>query len=294
MIEPISSGKNYIQEVTPYTVFLQHTNQKDVAANTLYRYAIEHITSYANEEIEWQYADIGCGSGEISSILLQKLLESFRKITVKGTFLEPSKVLLNRTKENLPQNKRFLKHFINADIETLDSNGIAHWGRNNFVVCCHVLYYLREWQDQIRKILNSLTPNGKTFFVIHTYMSHGIKIRKLFLNSIDRQKHMGILADDVERQLKDFGISYSKNIITSKIVFPLSHALEMPLSPDAIDISGKNVAFDIARFYTPSEFWHLASSDILGEIREIYLRNQNNDEIVLNTHEAYICCQATI
>jgi len=268
MTKPPIRGGLYAKKLTPYTIFLRHTNQKKIAAQVLKRIAKKQIDSLDAENTGvWRYADIGCGSGEISAMLLSDLSTEYTNLTIQGIFLEPSELLLSRTEDALRQIPRLQQHLVNKPIEEAQLVDLAPWGRNNLLVCIQVLYYVKDWFAQVQKMLGSLRRNGNACFVLREASSQTLEISDRFLNSINRLAERSIVAKEVEDGLNRLGIHFESEIINSSVIFPLSDALEMPLSPDAYKEVGRNIAFDLTRFFTRAEYWHLASPEILKEIK---------------------------
>ena len=291
MTKPLPQGENYIKRITPYTVFLQHTNEKEICTQTLRRAIEPQIDSLQAEGSRvWKYADIGCGSGEIVSMLLTSVSTDYPDMVIQGTFVEPSKLLLDRTEDVLRRIPGVHWCLINMPVEALLPEELAPWGGNDFVLCSHTLPYVEDWLTQIQKMLKSLGRGGRACFVLHSASSQVLRTTHFFLASINRLEEFPIAAEDVEEGLAGLGIDYTSESVMSSVVFPLADALAMPLSPDAFTEAGHNIAFDLTRFYTFPNYWHLATPETLKEIKQFYLNNRRGDEIHLSIHEVNIYC----
>jgi hypothetical protein len=175
-------------------------------------------------------------------------------------------------------------------IEALLPEDLAPWGRNDFVLCSHTVPYLEDWLTQIQKMCKSLGPEGKTCFVNHSASSQVLCITHFFLSSINRLEEFPVVAEDIEEGLASLGIAYTSESVMSSVVFHLSDVLAMPLSPDALTEAGHNIAFDLTRFYTFPNYWHLATPEMLTEIRQFYLSNCRGDDIHLSIQEIFTYC----
>ena len=118
MTKPTPQGRHYVENITPYTVFLKYTNQKAVCAETIL-HAIKPCLEQMRLEGSqvWHFADIGCGSGEITSLVLKSVSADYPGMIIQGTFVEPSTLLLKRTEEVLRLMPQVNLQLINVPVE---------------------------------------------------------------------------------------------------------------------------------------------------------------------------------
>jgi SAM-dependent methyltransferase len=199
-------AKDFGQIADDYAFFETHATEAEQDAAAYAKLLAEIVP--ADETI--RMLDFGCGSGSFTARLLDKTCWPPERMRL--TAVEPVAAARQQAVARLTG----FTHTAIADSTTLP-DGIA--GCFDVVLSNHVLYYVPELADRLRKLIDALSPSGvfltaiagRTNALIQFWIAgFGLSGREIPYNT----------SEDVEAALRDLGVRYAKQEVPYELTFP--------------------------------------------------------------------------
>lgn len=179
--------------------------------------------------------DFGCGSGTFTERLLKQV--SWPPERLELTLLEPVEAARRQAVSRLAG-------FTQRPVTELATLPVGLSERFDFVIANHVFYYVADLKDQLKRLIDALTPTGLFLTAIAGRTNALIEFWTIGFGFLNRTVPYNT-SEDVETALQQLGADYQKQSIAYELTFPDSeenrmrivrfllanHLAQMPLRP---------------------------------------------------------------
>lgn len=263
-----------------FVLFLQHTNEKQVAAETLFRH-LSCTKSLSSVNRMW---DVGCGSGEIVAALVKMLGQ---ETTLEITLLEPESSLLEIARNKLRQVGVCSVITIPKTIEAATENEKYLQGFD-LIIASQVLNYVINAESTLRQLYRALKPGGQLCVSLLMPTSDIFLIRSTYLRHFGRLSELGIHSEQLLEVIEHLlGKEYDTEIVSSYVTFPLSAVEELFENSRDQGVLSYNVAARITRFIGNSPLLAIPL-DLLAEIVKIYRGRVRSGMVYLESKDRFV------
>ena len=189
-----------------HQLFLNFDKHTDQTKNSIL-YLNEKINELAGNlalTSAFKYLDVGCGFGNKTLTIIQTIKKYH---PVAAVALDPSATLLSIFK------KQTTDQAVNLICSTWES--YRPETQFNFISSIHTFYYIDNWNPAITKMIGNLAKSGMICIAIRSN-DDACKFKNHFFKKLHPDKKERT-CDELCELLTQLGISYKKDIITSKL-----------------------------------------------------------------------------
>lgn len=252
-----------------YLLFLQCTNEKEMAAKTIFKH-FEHKKTRSSLK---RLLDVGSASGEITNRLIQ-LMDNKENLNV--TLIEPNSYLLKIARNQLEHSGIRSLVCIQKKIEETKEFEDYLPGFD-LIIASHLLNYVIDIPNTLQQLYSAVALDGQLCISLSMPTCDIFKIRSIYLDYVDRKEELGIHSEELFRYIEDFGWEYDTKEVTSLVKFLLS---------DVKSLTG------ITRFIGHSSVSTIPP-DLFDEISKIYLKHSKSGVVYLKSKDRFIWINKT-
>jgi 2-polyprenyl-3-methyl-5-hydroxy-6-metoxy-1,4-benzoquinol methylase len=262
-----------------FRLFLEHTNEKQVAAETIFR-RLSRTKSLSSTHRIW---DVGCGSGDIVSALVKMI---GREAELEITLLEPESQLLEMARKKLRQSGVFSIVGIPKTVEAAVEGDDYRQGFD-LIISSQVLNYVIDAEATLCQLYRALAPEGQFCASLLTPTSDIFLIRSMYLQHFGHLSEVGIHSEQLLEVIGNLGWRYDTEVVLSYVELSLSDVEELIENPQNLDVLRNNVAARITRFIGNSPLLTIPL-DLLTRIVEIYRKRVRSGKVYLESKERFV------
>ncbi len=262
-----------------YLLFLQHTDEKQVAAEIIYR----RLCLAHPDRTSIRIWDVGCGSGEVMTNFV-KMVGSNTMLDI--TILEPDLQLFTIVQDKLSQMNVRMVTYISKTLEesNKDEDYIAGF---DLIAALKMLYYVDDIVDALQQLYDALAPRGQLCISLHMPQSEAYVIRTMFREYYNVPVASRLDVESLLAVIKRLRWKYELQIVTSYITFSLTDVEELLEKPDDPVMMRHNVVAGITRFIGHSQTIILPS-ELLVELITLYRKRARSNIVSLAIQDGYV------
>jgi trans-aconitate 2-methyltransferase len=200
------AAKDFGSIETDYAFFMAHATEADSDAR---EYARE-LAGFAEGRLSIRLLDFGCGTGEFTHRLLAML--DWPPQGLEITLVEP----VRDQREAAVQR---LAHFSLQAIDSLESLPTVPESRFDVLLSNHVLYYVEDLAETLRRMRTLLRPGGKLLLAIAGWDNALIQLWKIGFATLGRPVPYHV-AEDVAAVLSRQGVLFQQSPSRYLLRFP--------------------------------------------------------------------------
>jgi SAM-dependent methyltransferase len=199
-------AKDFGSIESDYAFFMAHATEAERDAA---EYARE-LASFAQGQESIRLLDFGCGTGDFTQRLVSAL--SWPPQVLEITLVEPVR---HQREEAIRRLATFSRHAI----EGLERLPAANEPRFDLVLSNHVVYYVDDLGDTLRRMIDLLRPGGRMLLAIAGWDNPLLQLWKIGFAMLGRPVPY-YTAEDVEATLSRQGASFRKSTARYQLRFP--------------------------------------------------------------------------
>jgi 2-polyprenyl-3-methyl-5-hydroxy-6-metoxy-1,4-benzoquinol methylase len=189
-----------------YAFFMAHATEAERDVDEYVR----QLAGFAQRRSAIRLLDFGCGTGDFSHRLASAL--NWRSQAIRMTLVEP-------VQHQREEAARRLAPFSQHPIESLAALPAAESPPFDVVLSNHVLYYVDDLADTLRRLNGLLAPGGKMLLALAGWDNALMQLWKIGFALLGQPVPYHA-ADDVERTLAEQGIAAQRSTASYQLRFP--------------------------------------------------------------------------
>lgn len=230
--------------------------------------------------------DVGCGNGDLIETVIDKLIIT-RNDVIKVVLIEPDKELLSEAKMKLGKFEKIMLSGVEKTIEqALESENWAQ--KFDLIIASHVFYYIKNIKKTIMNLYKLININGRLCLIARDVDSDTYKLRMLYRTYAGLDISSMVSGQFLINAIRDLGLHYSYESITSNVILPNTDVDELFLAMDENELSSNNAAWIIKLMGHSNSL--LIPGGIHSKVKKIFekRRDGNNIKLILKDNIIWI------